>query len=270
MGVSLNAPAVQAIRDTQQAVETACRANDVLAEEVRRRSDRFCGFAALPMQDPEAAIAEMNRAIVQLGFKGVLVNGFSECSEDGKALYYDRPEYRAFWAKLQDLDVPFYLHPRNPLPRWFENFGGEQWLLGPTWAFGAETAVHALKLIGSGLFDQYPRLNIILGHLGEGIPPMLWRMDNYSKWMKYGPKNKATKPLSFYIRRNFYITTSGNLYKPTLDIVLREVGPDRVMFSIDYPFEDIGQSAEWFESLEISDADKAKIGRDNAKALLRV
>ena len=112
------------------------------------------------------------------------MNGFSQAGEPDSALYYDLPQYRPFWRTVATLDVPFYLHPRNPLPGEIRAYEGHNWLLGPNWAFHAETAVHALRLIGSGLFDEYPNLQIILGHLGEGIPAYLWRIDNRNDWMK--------------------------------------------------------------------------------------
>ena len=167
MILSLNAPAVQAIPDARKANEIAVRANDYLAEEVAKRPGRFQAFAALPMQDPDMAIAELDRAVMTLGFRGALVNGFSQVGDAQTAAYYDLDRYWPFWAKVEQLDVPFYLHPRNPLASDSRIYEGHEWLLGPTWAFGQETAVHALRLMGSGLFDQYPGLRIILGPHGR-------------------------------------------------------------------------------------------------------
>lgn len=169
MILSLNAPTVQAIPDTNAAYELSRRANDYLAEQIARRPDRFKGFAALPMQSPELAARELERCVTELSFVGALVNGFSQ-SENGGILYYDLPQFRPFWATVERLDVPFYLHPRNPLPAHAPIYDGHPWLLGPTWAFGQETAVHALRLMGSGLFDDYPDLKIILGHMGRAFP----------------------------------------------------------------------------------------------------
>ncbi|HVX91650.1 MAG TPA: amidohydrolase family protein, partial [Xanthobacteraceae bacterium] len=184
MILSLNAPAVQAIHDVKRAIAVAREANDVLAAEVAKRPDRFAAFAALPMQDPDAAIAELTRCVSELGFVGALVNGFSQAGTPDNVLYYDLPQYRPFWRTVERLDVPFYLHPRNPLPAWSRFYEGHNWMLGPNWAFAAETAVHALRLIGSGLFDDCPNLQIVLGHLGEGIPIYLWRIDGRNGWMK--------------------------------------------------------------------------------------
>ncbi|MGZ3362342.1 MAG: amidohydrolase family protein, partial [Xanthobacteraceae bacterium] len=184
MIASLNAPAIQAIPDTKRATEVAREANDVLAQEIAKRPDRFVGVAALAMQDPDSAAAELERCVKRLGFRGALVNGFSQVGSADTAVYYDLPQYRRFWRAVERLDVPFYLHPRNPLPGSVRAYEGHDWLLGPNWAFHAETAVHALRLIGSGLFDEMPRLQIILGHLGEGLPYYLWRIDNRNLWMK--------------------------------------------------------------------------------------
>ena len=155
MLLSLNAPAVQAIPDPARAHDIARKANDYLAEQVRKRPDRFAGFAALAMQDPERAAGELERCVKDLGFRGALVNGFSQINDAETALYYDLPQYRPFWATVERLDVPFYLHPRNPLPRDAKIYEGHPWLLGPIWAFAQETAVHALRLMGSGLFDAH-------------------------------------------------------------------------------------------------------------------
>ena len=170
MLLSLNAPAVQAIPDPKKANEIARKANDYLAEQVAKRPDRFQALAALPMQDPDMAARELERCVKEMGFIGALVNGFSQVGDPNTIVYYDMKQYWPFWATMEKLDVPFYLHPRNPLPQHAKIYEGHSWLMGPSWAFGQETAVHALRLMGSGLFDAYPKLNIILGHMGEGLP----------------------------------------------------------------------------------------------------
>jgi gamma-resorcylate decarboxylase len=270
MIVSLNAPAIQAIPDVKRAVEVAREANDVLAREVAKRPDRFVGVAALPMQDADSAAMELKRCIKELNFKGALVNGFSQAGAPDSAIYYDLPQYRPFWRLVDSLDVPFYLHPRNPLPGSIPNYAGHDWLLGPNWAFAAETAVHALRLIGSGLFDELPRLQIILGHLGEGLPFYLWRIDNRNAWMKAPHKYAARKPVADYFRANFHLTTSGHFSTPALVNAVTEIGADRVMFSVDYPFEDMSEAAEWFDGAEISEPDRRKIGRANALKLFKL
>jgi gamma-resorcylate decarboxylase len=270
MILSLNAPAVQAIHDVARAIAVAREANDVLAAAVAKRPDRFAGFAALPMQDPQAAAQELERCVTQLGFVGALVNGFSNVGTPDSAVYYDLPQYRPFWAMVERLDVPFYLHPRNPLPSQVPSYEGHGWLMGPSWGFGAETAVHALRLIGSGLFDGHPRLKIILGHLGEGLPYSLWRIDHRNEWMQAPHKYAAKKWVADYVRANFHLTTSGNFSSPALNCAIAEMGVDRILFSADYPFEDISQSVEWLRETPLQEADRRKIGRTNALALFRL
>jgi gamma-resorcylate decarboxylase len=270
MIASLNAPAIQGIADVKRAAELARAANDVLAQEVARRPDRFFGVAALPMQDPERAIVELERAVKELGFKGALVNGYSAIEGSDKPLHYDLPQYRPFWRAVEALDVPFYLHPRPPMPGVSPLYDGHPWLFGPTWSFAAETALHAMRLIGSGLFDECPRLKIILGHLGEGIPYYLWRIDNRNNWMKAPHKYAARKWVADYFRANFHITTSGHYSTPALIDAIAEIGAERVMFSVDYPFEDFGDAAGWFDKAEISEADRLKIGRTNAMRLFKL
>jgi 2,3-dihydroxybenzoate decarboxylase len=270
MVVSLNAPAVQAIPEPKQAVEVARRANDALAAEVAKRPDRFQGLAAVAMQDPDAAIRELERCIRELGFKGVLVNGFSQVGDPDNAVYLDLPQYRPFWAAVERLNVPFYLHPRSPLPRDARLYAGHPWLMGAAWAFGNETAVHALRLMGSGLFDEHPRLSIVLGHLGEGIPYGLWRIDNCNAAAQKTDGNKATKQIAEYFRENFYVTTSGNFSTQALIHAILQIGSDHVMFSVDWPFEEIAHAAPWFDTTDISENDRLKIGRTNAARLFKL
>jgi len=270
MIASLNAPAIQAIPDIKRATEVTREANDVLAREIAKRPDRFVGVAALAMQDPDNAAAELERCVKDLGFRGALVNGFSQVGSPDTAVYYDLPQYRTFWRVVERLDVPFYLHPRNPLPGSVRGYEGHDWLLGPNWAFHAETAVHALRLIGSGLFDELPRLQIILGHLGEGLPYYLWRIDNRNSWMKAPHKYAARKPVADYFRANFHVTTSGHFSTPAMIDAVAELGVDRVMFSVDYPFEDMGEAAAWFDKAEIGETDRREIGRANAIKLFKL
>ncbi|KKC27004.1 amidohydrolase family protein [Sphingomonas sp. SRS2] len=267
MILSLNAPAVQSIPDKAKAIEIARRANDYLAEEVAKRPDRFQGFAALPLQDPDAATREMTRCITELGFKGALVNGFSQAGDGSEMLYYDMPMFRPFWAEVERLGVPFYLHPRNPLPQHAQIYAGHEWLLGPTWAFGQETAVHALRLMGSGLFDEHPALKIIIGHMGEGLPISMWRVDNRNAWVTLPKKHPAKRPISHYFHNNFYVTTSGNFRTQSLIDTMLEIGSDRILFSADWPFENVDHAANWFDNATISEADRVKIGRNNANQL---
>ena len=270
MLLSLNAPTVQAVTDTRRAVEMSRRANDVLAEEVAKRPRRFQGLAALPLQDPDEAIRELQRCVKELGFVGILANGFSESSDPKALLYYDLPQYWPFWAEVEKLDQPFYLHPRNPLPQDARIYQGAEWLVGPAWAFGQETAVHALRLMGCGLFDTHPRLKIVLGHMGEGLPFNIWRVDNKNKWVKAPPRHKAKRQIGAYFAENFWITVSGNFCTQSLLATMMMVGADRIMFSTDWPFENVDHAADWFDVVAVSEADRLKMGRTNAFELFKL
>jgi predicted TIM-barrel fold metal-dependent hydrolase len=271
MLLSLNAPAIQAIPDVKKANELAKKANDFLAEEVAKRPDRFQGLAALPMQDPDLATRELQRCVKDLGFVGSLVNGFSQAGDPNVPIYYDLKQYWPFWAENEKLDVPFYLHPRNPLPQDSRIYEGHPWLLGPTWAFGQETAVHALRLMASGLFDAHPNLKIVLGHMGEGLPYSMWRIDNRNGWTLHLPhKYPAKKKLSEYFHSNFWLTTSGNFRTQTLIDAILEIGADHILFSTDWPFENIDHAAIWFDAASISENDRLKIGRTNCIDLFKL
>ena len=270
MVLSLNAPAVQAIHDRAKAIEMAQRANDLMANEIAKRPDRFQGLAALALQDPDASCREFDRCVKDLGFRGALANGFSQIDDPETCVYLDDPRYKAFWALVAQHDVPFYLHPRNPIASWAQIYKGHEWLLGPTWAFGQETAVHALRLMGSGLFDTHPNLKMIIGHMGEGLPFSLWRIDNRNAWVKAKHKNAAKESIRHYFERNFWITVSGNFHTPSLVSAMMEMGSDKIMFSTDWPFENVDHASNWFDSADISDNDKRKIGRDNAVSLFKL
>ncbi len=266
--LSLVGDGIQAIPDVSEAIRIARRANDHLAEQVAKNPKRFKGFAALPLQEPKAAAKELTRCIRELGFCGALVNGYSQIGTPDSTVFYDLPQYRDFWATVQQLDVPFYLHPRSASPHQ-PAYEGHRWLTGSVWGFMAETSIHALRLIGSGLFDDYPKLKVILGHLGEGLPCSIWRIDNRIS-RTLGAKPKAKLPIGHYLRENFYITTSGNFRTQTLTEVMMEVGADRILYSVDYPFEDTGIAGDWFDHCAISESDRIKIASTNARRLFRI
>lgn len=264
--LSLVGPGIQAITKTREAVEIARQANDHLAGNIAKNPKRLRGFAALAMQDPESAAQELTRCIKELGFCGALVNGFTQSGQTDSITFYDMPQYRDFWATVQQLDVPFYLHPRSALPAHQPAYQGHLWLTGSIWGFTAETSIHALRLMGGGSFDEYPKLKVIIGHLGEGLPCNVWRIDNRIS-RTLGDRPKAKHPIGHYLRENFYITTSGNFRTQTLTEVMLEVGADRILYSVDFPFEDMGIAAEWFDRAPVSEADRVKIGRGNAQQL---
>jgi predicted TIM-barrel fold metal-dependent hydrolase len=266
--LSLTAPGVQGIPQVKEAIARARRTNDYLADNIAKNPKRLKGFATLPLQDPEAAAQELTRCVRDLGFCGALVNGFSQVGEGDSAVYYDLPQYRPFWATVQELDVPFYLHPRDPLSARQQCYEGYRWLAGSPWGFAVETSIHALRLMASGLFDEYPKLKVIVGHLGEGLSFGIWRVDNRIRRGSGTPKAKL--PMSQYLRENFYITTSGNFRTQALTNVILEVGADRVLYSVDYPYEDVVEAREWFDEASISEIDRSKIARANAQKLFRL
>tara|TARA_Y100001970_G_C13970484_1_gene717927 strand:+ start:25 stop:492 length:468 start_codon:yes stop_codon:yes gene_type:complete len=149
-------------------------------------------------------------------------------------------------------------------------YEGHPWLLGPTWAFGQETAVHSLRLMASGLFDRHPKLQIVLGHMGEGLPYSMWRVDNRNKWVGEERAYPAEKMLGYYFQNNFYITTSGNFRTQTLIDAMLEIGSDRILFSADWPFENVDHAARWFDNCTISEDDRLKIGRTNSTRLFDI
>jgi gamma-resorcylate decarboxylase len=267
--LSLTSPGIQGIPKIADAISVARKANDHLAEQIAKNPKRLKGFAALPLQDPQAAAQELTRCVKELGFCGTMVNGFSQVGEEDSSVFYDLPQHRPFWETVQQLDVPFYLHPRSPLPKHQPAYEGHAWLTGSIWGFAAETSIHALRLMGSGLFDDYPRLKVIIGHLGEGLPCDIWRIDNRVV-RTFGARPKANQPIGHYLRENFYITTSGNFRTPTLTEVMEEVGADHILYSVDYPFEDMGLAAEWFDHAAIRETDRVKIASGNARQLFRL
>ena len=268
MILSLNSPAIQEIYEVPKAVETARLANDRLYEAITKKQDRFRGFAALPLQDPDEAIKEMHRAIGELGFVGVLVNGYSQIGDENTYKYLDDPMYLDFWAEVEKMDVPFYLHPREPMPCNTGQIEGHYWIHGAPWAFGVETATHALRLMCSGLFDKYPKLKLLLGHLGEGLPFLIWRC---SHWLQKRSRGvPAKKTMIEYLDENVWVTTSGQFHTPPLLCTILQMGTDRILFSTDYPFEDVCDASAWFDSCPISEGDRYKIGRQNAIDLFKL
>lgn len=267
--LSLHGAGVQGILDTNEAITVAKKANDKMADATTRHPKRYGAFAALPMQDPDAASAELTRCVNELGFCGAMVNGFTQKDVPDSAIYYDIPEYRDFWATVAELDVLFYLHPRMQIPARAQNYDSHPWLMSAPWGFAVETSIHALRLCGSGLFDDYPSLKISLGHLGEFIPFGLWRLDAR---MRYSPRGyRGNRPLGDYFLDHFVVTTSGFFDDRALTNTLGVMGTDRVLFSADYPFESMQDAAEWYDaSTVISEEDRIKMGRTNAIRLFNL
>ena len=267
--LSLNAPAIQSILDTDVAIETSRTANDELADAVKRHPGRYLALAALPMQDPIAAGEELKRCVNELGFTGALVTGFTQRDVADSAFYYDIPEYRDFWQVVSDLDVPFYLHPRMQIPERSQIYDGHPWLKSSPWGFAVETSTHALRLCGSGLFDDFSNLKIVIGHQGEGIPFGLWRIDARMRFSPRGYRGKRL--LGDYFREHFHVTVSGNYNDAAFRCAVDVLGVERMYFCSDYPFERMQDAADWFDNTHVVDEEaKIKIGRTNAIRLFNL
>jgi 2,3-dihydroxybenzoate decarboxylase len=267
--LSFNSPGIQAETDPDVATQHSKQANDFLCEKViGRHPDRYAGFAAVALQKPEAAAKELERCVKQLGFKGALVNGYSNTHNENTIEYTDEPRCEVFWAKVAELNVPIYLHPRDPVLSQQRIYEGRPELLSAAWAYGVETSTHALRLITSGLFDRYPGVNVILGHLGETLPFGIWRVQHIIS--RRGMCKNLKKNVASYLADNFFITTSGNFRTQALLNTMLEISSDRILFSTDYPYESAEEAAKWFDSCPISEPDRVKIGRENAAKLFNL
>ncbi|MFC3908052.1 amidohydrolase family protein [Legionella dresdenensis] len=257
--LGLSGPGVQAEADTKTAIRLAQESNDILAGEIARNPDRFGGFAHLAMQSAEAAADELERTVTELGFAGAMVNGHTN------GVYLDAPQYDMFWERMQALNVPLYLHPTDAYikPHVFE---GCDELLKATWEWNCETSSHFLRLIYAGVFDRFPQLKIILGHMGEMLPFELWRLDSRSQLI-CGKRPLKMQP-SDYLKRNLYITTSGQCDDAPLKCSLQSLGDNHVLFSADYPYEDCVYAANWIDKADISEDIRAKICYKNALAIM--
>lgn len=264
--LSFTAPGVQAELDARRAVELASALNDGLAEIVARHPDRYAGFASLPLQDPEAAATELERCVGELGFVGAIVNGHTNLGSYEVALYYDDDRFEPLWSSLEALEVPLYLHPRTGVPSQQKIYEGHPELLGAAWAFGVDTATHALRLITGGVFDRHPRAQLILGHLGEMLPYAIWRVGYWITHRSCGVELEHAA--AHYLRHNCYVTTSGFFATPPMALAVSEMGPERVLFSVDYPYNDTLEASSWFDEAAVDEATRQLVGRDNAARLL--
>jgi len=256
-------PSLQKL-DATTAVPLARRVNDRLHEAVERHPKRFDAFAALPTADPKAAADELERCVTRLGFKGAMIHGLTN------GVFHDDKRFWPIFERAQALDVPLYLHPGIPQPAIIETYYKEYYqkypnLLRAAWGFTVETATQAVRMILGGVFDAHPRLKIILGHLGEGLPFYLWRIN-------MGLTRDGAGPSWFRdaFCEHFWITTSGFFSDPALLCCMMEMGIDRILFSIDYPFVDNKPGAKWLETLPLCAEDKEKLLNGNVKRLLKM
>jgi 2,3-dihydroxybenzoate decarboxylase len=260
--LSLTVPGLQLDLDPTTATDNARFANDYLAKVVANHPSRFAGFAALPLQDPDAAVEELARCVGELGFCGALVNDHTQ------GRYLDHPSYDALWGELARLNVPLYLHPGSvPVDRWHV-IDGRPEIYGATWSWGAETGGHALRVVYSGVFDRHPDARLILGHMGEFLPFQLTRLD--SRYLTLETDRPLRRMPSQYFGPNVLLTTSGVFSPPALTGAVLAVGADAVMFSVDYPYESSQAAVDAFERTTLSDSDRAKIAHGNAERILRI
>jgi predicted TIM-barrel fold metal-dependent hydrolase len=269
--LSLTSPGVQSVSDPMRAAELARSANDYVHSCIQKHPGRLAAFAAVALQDPSTAADELERAVTQLGLKGALINGYSNVGSGDAVQYLDEAPLEVFWDRVAKLNVPIYLHPREPLPGQTRSIQGYPELGGSAWAFAYETASHAVRLMLSGLLDTYPNVQIILGHLGEGLPFMLPRMQHRIDEQREGAKGaKARHRPSYYFANNFHLTTSGHFHtKPFLEAV-EQIGVERVLFSVDYPYEQFDTGGRWFDDMRLDNQTKLKVGRENAIKLFNL
>ena len=257
--LSISGPGVQVEPDAKRATAKAAEANDFLAGVVASHPDRYLGFAHIALQAPVAAARELERCVKQLGFKGAMINGQT------LGHYLDERQFDPFWAKAEELQTPIYLHPADPAQQ-YASYGSYKELTRATWGWGVETGTHTLRMIFGGVFDRFPKALLLLGHLGESLPYMLWRLDSRAKL--YGVSLKREP--SDYIRDNIAVTISGMYSPEPLNCAVAALGRSRVMFSADYPFENIAEAGHFMDSVDIDASLREDICWRNAAALLKI
>ena len=260
--ISLTSPGVQ-VFPGDIATRLAAQANDRLAEAVRNHPDRFVGMAAIAPQNPDAAAQELDRATT-LGLKGAIIN--SHTADE----YLDAQKFWPIFEAAEALNAPIYLHPRTPAPQTIEPYL-DYGLYFAGWGFAVETSLHAMRLIMAGVFERFPNLKIILGHMGEGLPFWLDRIDNrYLLQVTIGAVEKLEKLPSEYFRENFLITTSGMNYGPPLRLSNEVLGAEKIFFAADYPYESVQEAVELMDAAPLTQSELHKIYHENAEALFDI
>jgi 2,3-dihydroxybenzoate decarboxylase len=261
--LSHGAPAAQKL-NPDICVDLTKRVNDRLAEACARHPTRFAGFAALPTPKPEEAARELERCVKDLGFKGAMIHGLTHGE------FHDARKFWPIYEVAEKLDVPIYMHPAVPHPAvmkaYYDDYAQEfPTVIRPAWGFTVETATQAIRLILSRVFETHKGLKIILGHFGETLPFLLWRINQ-------ALARPGQESLSFRetFCRHFWVTTSGHFSTPALVCTMMEMGIDRIMFAIDYPYVVNQDGMDWIDTLQISSEDRAKILGGTAKKLLRL
>ena len=264
--IALTAPGVQ-VFDADTAAGLAIDYNDELAASIAASPARFSALAAIAPNHPGAAAAELERAVTQLGFKGAIINSHTQGE------YLDDAKFWDIFAAAEALDVPIYLHPQTPPAAMVEPLL-EAGLDGAIYGFAVETGMHLLRLIVCGLFDSFPKLKIVVGHLGEGIPFWLFRVDFFQRLIVRTKRYPNFKPLKFapsdYMRNNVYVTTSGMAYEPAILYAQDVLGEDRVMYAMDYPYQFVPEEVAVTDNLPISAEAKAKLYQHNAAKVFKL
>ena len=259
--VSLTAPGVQ-VFDAPTATGLAASCNDQLAEAVRRHPQRFAGLAAVAPQDAESAARELERGVRRLGLKGAIVNSHTHGE------YLDDPKFWPIFEAAEVLNVPVYLHPTTPPAAMIGPFS-ESGLAGAIYGFGVETGLHMLRLITGGVFDRFPQLRVVVGHLGEALPYWMFRIDFMHAAMVENARHprigKLKRRPSDYLKENFYFTTSGMAWQPVILFAQSVLGMDRVLYAQDYPYQYVPEEVQATDDLPISEADKRKLYQENAE-----
>lgn len=253
--------------DAETAAAQTRSVNDRLYDFVQTNPERFAAFATLPLKEPTASAAELERCVAKLDFKGAMVHGLTD------GLFIDDQRYWPIFERAEALDVPIYVHPALPHPQVVEAYYKDYVekypsILNAGWGFTMEMATAGVRLVLSGAFDKYPGLNIILGHLGEGLPFLIWRIDH--GFSDARPWNK--NPLQFrdLFCEHFYLTTSGNFSDTALMCTVSEMGVDRILFSVDWPYVDNAPGTAWMETVSLCREDREKILSGNAMRLLKM
>jgi 2,3-dihydroxybenzoate decarboxylase len=264
--LSLTVFGIQAIVNRNEAQSAARKVNDYLAEHCRAHPDRYAGMASLALHDAGEAARELERCVTKLGFKGVMVNGFSQVETEDNLIYLDDERMTPLWEALTALDIPLYIHPR-PSYKAFQ-YDTHPELTGAAWGFAPETATNALRIVYSGIFDRFPTAKLVLGHLGESLPFLAWRIQH---GINFSPNGRITKKrLADYLAENIWVTTSGNFSTQALHCTMLTMGADRILFSNDYPYEDYAEGGAFMDTVAISESDRRKIAYTNAKALYKL
>jgi 5-carboxyvanillate decarboxylase len=262
----LTAPGVQ-VFDADLGRALARSSNDELAEAIRKHPDRFAGLAAIAPQDPAAAAKELERGVNSLGLKGAVVNSHT------RGEYLDDPKFWPIFEAAEALDVPVYIHPTTPPASMIQPFLSRG-LDSAIFGFAVDTALHALRIVVAGVFDRFPKLQIVLGHLGEALPYWLFRIDFMHARMVAANRYEGVKKLhrkpSDYLKENFYVTTSGMAWEPPIMYAISVLGIDRVMYAMDYPYQFVPEEVRVTDDLPISGADKAKLYQSTAERVFRL